>query len=167
MAANPRHGQLARPKGGEDLGEISHDDSLVPVDMWHARLPVVRVALGTKINPRRMGFVFERPGTDQEFGVLTVDLLGDAGLHHHSMRPRQEVQHHRRGLLEGQHQSKIVSAGGASEDIFHDGHEEGGGALRIGELLEAIFGIGTGKIGAVVELHTLAAGQTLCACRPR
>ena len=36
---------------------------------------------------------------------------------------------------------------------------KGGGALRIGELLEAIFGIGTGEIRAIVELHTLAQGE--------
>src|SRR5262245_47269581 len=54
MAADSRHGQLSRPKGGEDLGEISHDDGLVPVDVRQAWLPVVRVALGAKIDSRRM-----------------------------------------------------------------------------------------------------------------
>src|SRR5215470_4362548 len=44
MAADPRHGQLPRPEGGKDLGEIRHDDGLVLVNMGHTRLPIVRVA---------------------------------------------------------------------------------------------------------------------------
>ena len=95
MAADPRHGQLPRPEGGKDLGEILHDHSLVAVDVGHARLPVVGVALSTKIDPRRMGFVFERPGTHQKFGVLTVYLLGDAGLHHDGVGVRQQGQDRR------------------------------------------------------------------------
>src|ERR671925_440881 len=78
MAANPRHGQLSRPEGGEDLGEIRHNHGLIPVDVRQARLPVVRVALSTKINARRMGFVFEWPGTHQKLGILTVHPLSDA-----------------------------------------------------------------------------------------
>src|SRR5215831_17837485 len=40
MAANPRHGQLPRPEGGEDLGQIIHHYGLVPVYVWEARFPV-------------------------------------------------------------------------------------------------------------------------------
>ncbi len=120
MAADPRHGQLPRPEGGENLGEISHHHRLVPVDMRHAGLPVVRVALGTKIDPRRMGFVFERPGTHQKFGVLTVHLLGDAGLHHDGVGVRQQGQECRGGLFEGHDQRKIVTTGSADEDVLHD-----------------------------------------------
>ena len=33
MASDPRHGQLPRPEGGENLGEILHDHGLVPIDV--------------------------------------------------------------------------------------------------------------------------------------
>ena len=92
MAADSRHGQLPHPEGGEDLGEIRHEDGLVLGGVGHARLPIIRVALSTKINSRRIRFEFEWPGTYREFGILAIDLLGDASLHHDRVGVRQEGQ---------------------------------------------------------------------------
>jgi hypothetical protein len=63
VAADPRHGQLPSPEGGKDSREIGHDDRFVRIDVGKTRLPVVRVALRTKIHAGGIGFVFKRPGT--------------------------------------------------------------------------------------------------------
>src|SRR5215813_8233043 len=59
MAGDPRHGQLPRAEGGKDLREILHHHGLVPVEVRQARLPVVRIALGTKRHAWRIRFEFE------------------------------------------------------------------------------------------------------------
>ena len=95
MATDPRHGELPGAERGKDPGQIGHDHRLVLSDVRQTRLPVVRVTLGPKLHPRRIRFEFERPGTDQEFGVFAVHLFGDASLHHHGMRPCQHGQQRR------------------------------------------------------------------------
>src|SRR6185295_16719122 len=40
MAPNPRHGELAPAEGRKDLGEVSHDYRLIPIDVRETGLPV-------------------------------------------------------------------------------------------------------------------------------
>jgi hypothetical protein len=45
-----------------------------------------------------------------------------------------------------QDQGKIICTGRAIEHLFYNGDERPVGTLRIGELVEAVFGIGIGEI---------------------
>ena len=108
MAGDPRHGQLPRAEGGEDLREIRHHHGLIPIEVREARLPVVRIALGTKIHAWCIRLEFEWPRTNQEFGVFPVHPFGDARLHHHCMGTRQQGHDRCRGPLKMQDQGPVV-----------------------------------------------------------